>query len=114
MKLHRAQSSSRLPDGGQGWRRHRLLRLTLRLDQAGSFAFIPIALAAAPALVVFGPTRTIVWLIWMSLTIYAVWLGLLGFCMAYGLTRAALRGETLTEQWWQSLLHYSSKRYSSP
>lgn len=90
----------------QAGRGDRFLRLVLRLDQAGSAAFIVVALAAVPAFVWFGSVRLVLWMLGVALMVYAVALALLGVLMAFGLTRLASRHDQLTPQAWRSLLSY--------
>ncbi|KAA0017365.1 hypothetical protein [Antrihabitans cavernicola] len=87
----------------------RLVRLILRLDQAGSFWFIPIALVTAPALVFMDPGRIVVTLVWSVLAGYALWLGLLGVFMAIGLTLSMARGVEFPDRWWETMLKYDPK-----
>lgn len=84
----------------------RLLRLVLRLDQAGSAAFIVVALTAVPAFVWFGSMRVVWWILGGALLAYALALALLGVLMACGLTRLMSRGDQLTPRAWRSLLSY--------
>ncbi|NKQ54886.1 hypothetical protein HFP15_18535 [Amycolatopsis sp. K13G38] len=92
-------------------RQHKLfLRVVLRLDQAGSALFIVVALAAAVALAVVGPVDAVLWVLGVGVIAYAAALALLGVCMAYGLTRAASRGEEVSPQLWKSVLMYGGDR----
>ena len=87
-------------------RRHRRgLYLILRLDQAGSAAFIPLALATAPTVAFFDPSPTVETVLWSAWLLYAVWLAALGVAMACGLGRALRRGEVLPDDWWNALLY---------
>jgi hypothetical protein len=89
-----------------GRREHRSLRLVLRLDQAGSAAFIVVSLAAAPALglvAMFPAALRVVGLLFIG---YALALAVLGVFMAYGLTRSMSRGDEFPTQWWMSLLRF--------
>lgn len=90
----------------QGGRGDRFLRVVLRLDQAGSAAFIVVALAAVPAFMWFGSVRLVLWTLGVALMAYALALGLLGVLMAFGLTRLASRNDQLTAQVWRSILSY--------
>jgi hypothetical protein len=83
--------------------KHRLLRLVLRFDQAGSAAFIVVALIAAPAFVLLPALR---FLMWPVLIGYAVSLAAAGVLMAWGLARAMTRGEEMPMQMWRSLLGF--------
>ncbi|MBJ8347748.1 hypothetical protein [Antrihabitans sp. YC2-6] len=83
---------------------HRLLRLVLKCDRAGSAWFIGIALALAPLLVLVEPLRDMDWLIFVPMLGFAIWLALLGVCMALGLTLSAHAGEDLPENWWLTML----------
>ena len=85
-------------------REHRLLRLVLRMDQAGSAGYIALALVTAPILTLIGPLRQLMWLVGVVLGVSGLALGLLGFLMAWGLTVTMARGEELPEQMWRSLL----------
>jgi hypothetical protein len=84
----------------------RFLRLVMRLDQAGSAAFIVVALLAAPTLTWLAGFPTALRVVGMLLLGYAVALAALGVCMAYGLSRSLSRGEELPDQMWISLLMY--------
>lgn len=84
----------------------RFLRLVLRLDQAGSAVFIVVALAAALVLAVVGPLRIALLVLGLSVIAYAAALAVLGVCMAYGLARAARRGEEVSPRVWKSILMY--------
>lgn len=87
-------------------RRHRRgLYLIMRLDQAGSAAFIPLALATAPTVAFFDPGPTVQTVLWLAWLLYAVWLAALGVAMACGLGRALRRGEVLPDDWWSALLY---------
>jgi hypothetical protein len=85
-------------------REHRLLRLVLRMDQAGSAGYIALALVATPILTLISPLRELMWLVGLVLGVSGLALGLLGFLMAWGLTVTMARGEELPEQLWRSLL----------
>ncbi|GDY31675.1 hypothetical protein [Gandjariella thermophila] len=95
----------RAPSGGPR-RQHRLLRLVLRLDQAGSAAFIVVALAAAPLLGLLAAFPAARWALGVLFIGYAVALAALGVCMAYGLSRSMCRGEDLPAGMWVSLLMF--------
>ncbi len=84
-------------------REHRLLRLVLRMDQAGSSGYIVLALLTAPILTLISPLRHLMWLVGLVLGVSGLALGLLGFLMAWGLTVTMARGEDLPEQVWQSV-----------
>lgn len=84
-------------------RKHRLLRLVLRMDQAGSSAYIVLALVTAPILMLISPLRQLMWLVGLVLGISGLALGLLGFLMAWGLTVAMARGEDLPDHVWESV-----------
>jgi len=85
-------------------RKRRLLRLVLRMDQAGSAGYIALALVTAPILTLISPLRQLMWLVGIVLGVSGLALGLLGFLMAWGLTVTMARGEELPEQIWRSLL----------
>jgi hypothetical protein len=84
-------------------REHRLLRLVLRMDQAGSSGYIVLALLTAPILTLVSPLRHLMWLVGLVLGVSGLALGLLGFLMAWGLTVTMARGEELPEQVWESV-----------
>ena len=84
-------------------RKHRLLRLVLRMDPAGSSAYIVLALVTAPILMLISPLRQLMWLVGLVLGISGLALGLLGFLMAWGLTVAMARGEDLPDHVWESV-----------
>jgi hypothetical protein len=84
-------------------REHRLLRLVLRMDQAGSSAYIVLALLTAPVLTLISPLRHLMWLVGLVLGVSGLALGLLGFLMAWGLTVTVARGEELPKQVWESV-----------
>lgn len=86
-------------------RHRRGLYLILRLDQAGSAAFIPLALATAPTVAFFDPSPTVETVLWSVWLVYAVWLAALGVAMACGLARTLRRGEVLPDDWWNALLY---------
>ncbi|HEY5853669.1 MAG TPA: hypothetical protein VIW24_06340 [Aldersonia sp.] len=86
-------------------RHRRGLYLILRLDQAGSAAFIPLALTTAPTVAFFDPGPTVEAMLWSAWLLYAVWLAALGVAMACGLGRALRRGEVLPDDWWNALLN---------
>jgi len=85
-------------------RKHRLLRLVLRMDQAGSAGYIALALVTTPILTLISPLRQLMWLVGIVLGVSGLALGLLGFLMAWGLTVTMARGEEVPEQMWRSLL----------
>ena len=74
------------------------------MDRAGSAYFIGITLACAPALVLVDALHSLIWLLWVALILFAVWLAVLGVCMAWGLTVSAVRGDDLPDFWWESML----------
>ncbi|QUQ68216.1 hypothetical protein [Kutzneria sp. CA-103260] len=84
-------------------RQHRLLRLVLKMDQAGSAGYIALALVITPVLTLISPLRQLMWLVGLVLGISGLALGLLGFLMAWGLTVTMARGEDLPEQVWESV-----------
>ncbi|MBD0323435.1 MAG: hypothetical protein ICV72_08620 [Aldersonia sp.] len=86
--------------------RYPLLRLILRMDRAGSAYFVGLGVLTAPVLVLADPPAAIVWLMWIGWIGFAIWLAALGVFMAWGLTRSAMRGEELDEQWWRSMIDY--------
>lgn len=88
---------------------HRLLRAILRMDRAGSAYFIGITLACAPALVLVDALNSLMWLLWVALIVFAVWLAVLGVCMAWGLTVSAARGDDLPDLWWESMIGVRGK-----
>lgn len=81
--------------------KHRLLRLVLRLDQAGSAVFI----LFAPALLLLPPMRIV--LLWLVIG-YAGALAALGVFMAWGLTRSMARSDELPMAMYRSLLGFST------
>ena len=83
--------------------KHRLLRLVLKMDQAGSAGYIAVALVAAPVLTLISPLRQLMWLVGLVLGVSGLALGLLGFLMAWGLTVVMASGEELPDQVWQSV-----------
>ncbi len=88
-------------------RKHRWLRLVLRLDQAGSAAFIVVALAIAPALVLLPALRTVLlWVVGLGVIAYAVALAALGVFMACGLSRSMARRDELSVRMWRSVLGF--------
>lgn len=90
-------------------RKHRGLRLVLRLDQAGSAAFIALALGIAPALVLLPALRTVLlWAVGLGVIVYAVALAVLGVFMACGLSRTMARRDELSMRMWRSLLGFSA------
>ena len=84
-------------------RKHRLLRLVLKMDQAGSAGYIAIALVTTTILTMVSPLRQLMWLVGLVLGISGLALGLLGFLMAWGLTVTIARGEDLPEQVWKAV-----------
>jgi hypothetical protein len=99
MTRHAARSSPVRPA-------NRFLRLVLRLDQAGSAAFIAVALVVAPALGLLAGSHAALLLVGVLFIAYAVALAALGVWMAFGLSRLLLRGEQLPDQTWVSVLMY--------
>ncbi|WP_084436838.1 hypothetical protein [Aldersonia kunmingensis] len=85
---------------------HPGLRLILRMDRAGSAYFVGLGVLTAPVLMLTDPPELIVWLMWIGWIGFAIWLAALGVFMAWGLTRAALRGQELDENWWRSMIDY--------
>ena len=82
-------------------RKHRLLRLVLKMDQAGSAGYIAVALVTAPILMMVSPLRQLMWLVGLVLGVSGLALGLLGFLMAWGLTVTMARGEELPDEIWR-------------
>ncbi|NUS44497.1 MAG: hypothetical protein HOQ24_12510 [Mycobacteriaceae bacterium] len=78
-------------------RANRLLRLVMRSDQLGSCLFIPIVLAVPVALALGDPHGVARLIILGGLSLYGLWLGILGILMAVGLSRTMLRNEHLTD-----------------
>ena len=68
--------------------------------------FIAVALLAAVALAVVGPVPVILWVLGLCMIAYALALAVLGVFMAYGLARAARRGEEVSPRLWKSILMY--------
>lgn len=83
---------------------HRTLRAVLRADRSGSAWAIGLALAIAPAMILFDPLRDMVWLVRIGVIGLALWLAALGVLMAWGLTRSVVRGEELPNDWWMSMI----------
>lgn len=79
------------------------------MDRAGSAYFIGITLACAPALVLVDALSGLTWLLWVALIAFAVWLAVLGVCMAWGLTVSATRGDDLPDLWWESMIGVREK-----
>ena len=84
-------------------RKHRLLGVVLRLDQAGSAGYIAVALVITPVLTLISPLRHLMWLVGLVLGASGLALGLLGFLMAWGLTVAMARGDDLPDHVWKSV-----------
>lgn len=84
-------------------RRHRLLHVVLKMDQAGSAGYIAVVLVTAPILMLVSPLRKLFWLVGLVLGVSGLALGLLGFLMAWGLTVTMARGEDVPEHIWQSV-----------
>jgi ABC-type glycerol-3-phosphate transport system permease component len=84
-------------------RKHRLLHLVLKMDQAGSSGYIAVALVAAPIIALISPLRQLMWLVGLVLGVSGLALGLLGFLMAWGLTVTMSRGEDLPDRIWESV-----------
>ena len=84
-------------------RKHSLLRLVLKMDQAGSAGYIAVALVATPILTLISPLRQLMWLVGLVLGVSGLALGVLGFLMAWGLTVVMASGEELPDQVWQSV-----------
>lgn len=91
-------------------REHRWVRLVVRLDQAGSAAFIVVALALAPASVLIPTLRTVLlWMVGLGVIAYAVALAALGVFLACGLSRLMARGDELPMRTWRSLLGFAAR-----
>jgi hypothetical protein len=82
-------------------RKHRLLRLVMKMDQAGSAGYIAVALMTAPIVAIISPLRHLMWLVGLLLGISGLALGLLGFLMAWGLTVTMARGEEVPDHVWE-------------
>jgi hypothetical protein len=82
-------------------RKHRLLRLVLKMDQAGSAGYIAVALLTAPIVAIISPLRHLMWLVGLLLGISGLALGLLGILMAWGLTATMARGEEVPDHIWK-------------
>jgi hypothetical protein len=78
-------------------RRHRLLHVVMKMDQAGSAGYVVAALVTTPILLLISPLRQLMWLVGLVLGISGLALGLLGFLMAWGLTVSMTRGEEIPE-----------------
>ncbi|MFC0434720.1 hypothetical protein [Kutzneria buriramensis] len=81
--------------------KHRLLRLVLKMDQAGSAGYIVVALLTAPIVAIISPLRHLMWLVGLLLGVSGLALGLLGFLMAWGLTVTMARGEEVPDHVWK-------------
>jgi hypothetical protein len=78
-------------------RKHRLLHVVLKMDQAGSAGYIAVALVTTPILTLISPLRQLMWLVGLVLGVSGLALGLLGFLMAWGLTVSMARGDDIPE-----------------
>lgn len=91
-------------------REYRWLRLVLRLDQAGSAAFIVLALAIAPAMALLPALRgVLLWVVGLGVIVYAVALAVLGVFMAGGLSTSMVRGDEFSPRMWRSLLGFAAR-----
>ena len=78
-------------------RKYRLAHLVLRSDQAGSFAYVAVALVLVPVVTLISPLREIMWLVGLVLGISGLALGLLGILVAWGLSVEMARGKELPD-----------------
>jgi hypothetical protein len=82
----------------------RVLGWVMRWDKVGSFHYYPIVLIGSIAVLAgFHPHGLVLAVIWAVLGGYGLWLGVLGIAMAYGLTRAMLRDEEISGDWYGAL-----------
>jgi hypothetical protein len=78
-------------------RKHRLLHVVMKMDQAGSAGYIALVLVTTPILMLISPLRQLMWLVGLVLGVSGFALGLLGFLMAWGLTVSMARGDDVPE-----------------
>ncbi|HTI26378.1 MAG TPA: hypothetical protein VL652_35655 [Kutzneria sp.] len=90
-------------------RRHRLLHVVMKMDQAGSSGYVVGALVTTPILLLISPLRHLMWLVGLVLGISGLALGLLGFLMAWGLTVSMTRGEEIPEHILRSVRMVSTR-----
>jgi hypothetical protein len=90
-------------------RRHRLLHVVMKMDQAGSSGYVVAALFTTPILLLISPLRRLMWLVGLVLGISGLALGLLGFLMAWGLTVAMTRDEEIPEHILRSVRMVSTR-----
>jgi hypothetical protein len=84
----------------------RWLRFVLMSDRAGSAWFIGAGFFFAPALAALSPWPTITAILWATIALSGLWLGLLGIAMATGLAIVLKSGEEIGEDYWRSIIDY--------
>ena len=89
-----------LPPGIPRW-----LHFVLISDRAGSSWYVGLGLFFAPVLALASPWPTVTALLWVTVALFGLWLGLLGIAMATGLAIVLRSNTDVPETYWKSLLN---------
>lgn len=84
----------------------RWLRLVLVCDRAGSSWYIGTGFFFAPVLALLSPWPVLTTVLWISIGMAGLWLGLLGVAMATGLAMVMRSDAEIPEEYWRSILDY--------
>jgi hypothetical protein len=84
----------------------RWLRFVLASDRAGSAWYIGMGFLFAPVLAVLSPWPAVTVVLWWTIGLTGLWLGLLGIAMAVGLAKILRSGAEIPEDYWRTLVNY--------
>jgi hypothetical protein len=84
----------------------RWLRFVLASDRAGSAWYIGMGFLFAPVLAALSPWPAVTVVLWWTIGLTGLWLGLLGIAMAVGLARILRSGAEIPEDYWRTLVNY--------
>lgn len=82
----------------------RWLRWVLISDRAGSSWYVGLGFFFAPALALVSPWPAVTALLWVLISLFGLWLGLLGIAMATGLAMVLRAGGEIPEDYWWKLI----------
>jgi hypothetical protein len=82
----------------------RWLRFVLTSDRAGSSWYIGLGFFFAPVLALVSPWPQVTVVLWVLISLFGLWLGLLGIAMATGLAMLLRAGGEIPEDYWWSLI----------
>lgn len=84
----------------------RWLRFVLISDRAGSAWYIAAGFFFAPVLAALSPWPAVTTALWIVISLFGLWLGLLGIAMATGLALVLKSNGEIPEEYWRSIIDY--------